>query len=139
MTESERKEFIESMTEVQVKKDSVVMRQGDKGNNFYVVKAGALEVNASGAHVRNLAAGTVCGELSILNAMPRTATITVASDEATLLMAARKLVVNSGLADRINKKRGELVPFISSISLFAENLKDYGALSRSRRGCSRGP
>jgi len=126
MSEAERKDFVESMTEVQVKKDSVVMRQGDKGNNFYVVKAGALEVNASGAHVRNLAAGSVCGELSILNSNPRTATITVNSEEATLLMSARKNVVNSGLAERMNKKRSELVPFLSGISLFAENLNDYG-------------
>lgn len=99
--EAQRKQFIETMTEVQVKKDAVVMRQGDKGNNFYIVKSGCLEVNASGQAVRHLIAGTMCGELSIITGATRSATVTVSSDDAVLLMASKKMFVNGAAACRL--------------------------------------
>ena len=110
MSEDERKLFIESMTQVEVKKDSIVMRQNDKGNNFYIVAKGQLEVKLSegggqGQHVRTLTAGSMCGELSIVEGTPRTATIAVSSDEATLLMSSKKSVDKTKLSERVAQKR----------------------------------
>ena len=76
------KNRVDSMAEVKVKQGEVIMRDGDKGNNFYVIKEGTCDVmvtDESGdmKHVRTLSAGNSCGELSLLTGNPRSATIQV--------------------------------------------------------------
>ena len=108
-----RRAFVDSMAEVKVKQEEVIMRQGaliscvhtarslsahslwlciltaivgsfsrahagDKGNNFYLIKAGSCDVwvaDASGErqNVRTLTAGSWCGELSLLTGHSRSA------------------------------------------------------------------
>ena len=60
--------FVDGMAEVKVRCEEVIMRQNDKGNNFYLIKEGTCDVwvaDASGLHSPALLfAGTVtCGSL----------------------------------------------------------------------------
>ena len=62
-TDEERRGFVDSMAEVQVKQQEVIMRQGDKGNNFYLIKSGTCDVwmaDSAGErrNVRSLTAGS---------------------------------------------------------------------------------
>jgi MFS family permease len=55
---------------------TVVVRQGDAGDRFYMVVEGELEVKEDGKTLSSLAAGGYFGEIALLRDLPRTATVT---------------------------------------------------------------
>jgi CRP-like cAMP-binding protein len=78
--------------EVKVSKGAVIFRQGDPGNEMFVVAQGRvrLTIGANGleSEVAVLGPGEFFGELSLLRDMPRTATAE-AMDDVTLLAIGR--------------------------------------------------
>jgi MFS family permease len=63
---------------------TVVVAQGDRGDTFYVVLDGSLEVVLDGRPLRTLGAGDFFGEIALLRDVPRTATVTAATDSSVL-------------------------------------------------------
>jgi hypothetical protein len=61
-----------------------VIRQGDVGNTYYAIVDGDVVVTVEGAEMRRLSSGEGFGEIALLHATPRTATVT-ASIETTLV------------------------------------------------------
>jgi hypothetical protein len=57
-----------------------VVTEGDEGDQFYVVAHGRLEVTHGSDVVRELGEGGWFGELALLRAVPRTATVTAVTD-----------------------------------------------------------
>jgi hypothetical protein len=61
-----------------------VIRQGDVGDTYYAIVDGDVVVAVDGAEMRRLRSGEGFGEIALLHATPRTATVT-ASIETTLV------------------------------------------------------
>jgi hypothetical protein len=57
-----------------------IVRQGEPGDRFYAVVHGSLDVVMSGEHIRTAARGSFFGEVALLADVPRTATVTAATD-----------------------------------------------------------
>jgi MFS family permease len=52
-----------------------IVRQGDAGDRFYVITAGRVEVTVSGRDAGDLGPGGSFGEIALLRAVPRTASV----------------------------------------------------------------
>ncbi len=65
-----------------------IITQGEPGDRFYLISAGAVEVFVDGAFRRNQSEGDCFGEIALLNDVPRSATVT-ALEECRLLALDR--------------------------------------------------
>lgn len=75
----------------------VVVREGDKGEHFYIIESGAVTVEQGGAQQASLGAGEVFGEIALLNDSPRNATVSCRQDCVLLLLdreSFRKLILD---------------------------------------------
>jgi CRP-like cAMP-binding protein len=66
-----------------------VMREGEPGDRFYVVRSGEVRVTAGGSEVAVVGPGGFVGEIALLRDVPRTATVT-ATGEAALFALERE-------------------------------------------------
>lgn len=67
---------------------STVIRQGQKGDHFYIVVSGSLQVTIDERTVRQLGAGDSFGEIALLRNVPRTATVSAL--ESSQLMSLER-------------------------------------------------
>ncbi len=59
---------------------AVLMREGDPGDDFFVIESGLVEVTQDGRVLRREGPGEYFGEIALLRDVPRTATITAVED-----------------------------------------------------------
>jgi putative peptide zinc metalloprotease protein len=72
-----------------VQQDEVVIRQGESGERFYVVRRGELEVERDGQVLAGLGPGDAFGEIALLLDVPRTATVVARRPTMLLALEAR--------------------------------------------------
>jgi CRP/FNR family cyclic AMP-dependent transcriptional regulator len=101
----------------------VLFREGDPGDQMYVIQSGAIRITKNIAGVDRVIAilgpGEFLGELAILNDKPRVATATVVSDARCLVIEAKTLetmVTRSGeIAMRLIKKLAKRIDAADSL------------------------
>jgi MFS family permease len=80
LAESALEHLGSSLTPVALPAGARVFSQGDRGDGFYIIQNGRVEVSVDGARVRTLGEGDYFGEIALLRDVPRTATIEALTD-----------------------------------------------------------
>ena len=76
--------------EVDVPAGRVLMREGQTGQEFFVIVRGSVLIERGGRSVRTLGSGDFLGEISLVDEGPRSATATVETDSALLVLSHRE-------------------------------------------------
>jgi CRP-like cAMP-binding protein len=63
-----------------------VIREGERGDRFYVVDTGEVEVEIAGHPVRRQGPGSSFGEIALLRDVPRTASVRTVTDVRLLAL-----------------------------------------------------
>lgn len=82
---------VSNSTERVLKAGTVIMDQGQTGREAYVILEGSATIRRNGKKVGSAGAGTVVGELSLLDKGPRTAAVIADTDVRLLVVSERAL------------------------------------------------
>uniref|UniRef100_A0A914BU79 Cyclic nucleotide-binding domain-containing protein n=1 Tax=Acrobeloides nanus TaxID=290746 RepID=A0A914BU79_9BILA len=103
-------EMIESMHQVDVPADSIVIRQGDHGSLLYVLEDGKLQVTKDNRLLRIMDAPCVFGELAILYHCERTASVKALTP--CRLWAIERSIFHSIMVNSAKTKHDSLFKFL---------------------------
>jgi len=78
--------------EVTLSAGTVIVDQGQTGREAFVIINGSATVKRNGKKVATLGAGSVVGELSLLDHGPRTATVVAETDCTMLVISQRQFL-----------------------------------------------
>merc|ERR1711871_509446 len=76
----ERDQILKSFTIENFRKGATIIKEGELGYKFYIVKNGSLTVSSNGQDIGELSQGTYFGEMALLNDDARKATVTANED-----------------------------------------------------------
>lgn len=91
LSERDWKTLLAGMEERTYTSGEVVFRQGEPGDLLYVILSGKVQVDAAGVPLAELTAGQCFGEMAVLDAEPRSATITTLTDTTCLVLSTAQL------------------------------------------------
>lgn len=75
LSEEQKYSLINSMHPMEVEAGIELIKEGDVGEEMYIIEEGAFEVLVDGRLTNRMYAGAVFGELALLHGIPRTATV----------------------------------------------------------------
>jgi len=76
---------------VHAESGSVLCREGEHGRQTFVIIEGEVAVSIDGVVVAHLGSGSLFGEMSVIDASPRCATVTAMTDLSALALAPQEL------------------------------------------------
>eukprot|EP01122_Echinamoeba_exundans_P015157 TRINITY_DN7075_c0_g1_i1.p1 TRINITY_DN7075_c0_g1~~TRINITY_DN7075_c0_g1_i1.p1 ORF type:complete len:884 (-),score=152.60 TRINITY_DN7075_c0_g1_i1:96-2747(-) len=122
LTPEELDEVISAMWEVNIKAGETIIREGDDGDNMYVVERGELDVLYSNEIVATLGAGRSFGEQALMYNSRRNATIRAQTDVS--LWAVDRGTFRRILMQESLRRRALYESFLAKVPLF-EKLLPY--------------
>jgi CRP-like cAMP-binding protein/small-conductance mechanosensitive channel len=128
LTVEEREELTSHCKPVELRKGTVLMRQGDAAISMFIMMEGAISIaiktpSGEEQEVAISAAGDVVGEMSLMTGAPRTATVTA-------LTRVRVLEITRETIDGMLKKNPELFERFSRV--LAQRQLEIDALANRR-------
>jgi MFS family permease len=95
---------------------SVIIREGEEGDRFYIVESGRVEATHAGSVLSVSGPGEPFGEIALLRDVPRTATVTATED--TVLLALKR-------ADFLTAVTGDTEARLRADDLAARRIPTY--------------
>jgi len=77
-------------TEIEVPAGRVLMREGDPGRECFVIEEGSAKATIRGRKAATMGPGECFGEMALLDAAPRSATVTTESEMRLLVLTSRE-------------------------------------------------
>jgi hypothetical protein len=93
-----------ALTPAEVPAGAVLIRQGEAGDAYYAIAAGQFDVSQDGHFLRRSGRGEGVGEIALLRAVPRTASVTAHTD-ATVYKLAREPFLTAVLGHAATQRR----------------------------------
>jgi MFS family permease len=97
-----------ALTPVHLPVGAVLIRQGDPGDAYYAIAAGELDARRDGYFLRRCGRGDGVGEIALLRAIPRTATVIVHS-AATVYELKRDLFLTAVLGHAPTRQQADRI------------------------------
>jgi hypothetical protein len=97
-----------ALTPLDVPAGTVLIEQGDQGDAYYAIAAGELEARQDGVLLRRCGRGEGVGEIALLRAIPRTATVTARTD-ATVYELRRDLFLTAVLGHSATRRQADRI------------------------------
>ena len=88
-SKSELAKIAEIADELDLPEGKVLIREGERGREFFVIAAGEVEVTRDGKEVATLKSGDFIGEMALLSNVPRSATVTALTPLDVLVVTDR--------------------------------------------------
>ncbi len=101
MEDKEVGQFLKLCHRENFKKGDEIFREGDSGNNFYLVVSGEVSISVGQKEVARLKQGAVFGEMAMLDDALRTASAT--ATEPSLLFSITRDILSSKMPRFANK------------------------------------
>jgi small-conductance mechanosensitive channel len=113
LSDAQRRELAQRLETSLFTARETICRQGELGEQFYIIKSGRVEVTAHNEHgqstvVRTMGPGDFFGEISLLTGEPRSATVTALED-------AEMLVINKEDMRCMLEQNRELAAYVSDV------------------------
>jgi len=126
LDENERSDIFNAMFMTNYHAESEIIKQGEEGDNFYVIDSGSVDVIVDNKQVSQISAGGSFGELALIYGTPRQATIR-AHDEVVVWgldrNSYRRILMGSTI-----KRRKMYETFLSKVDIF-ESLDKFELLT----------
>jgi len=97
-----------ALTPVDVPAGTALIRQDEEGNSYYAIAAGEFDVVQDGRLLRHCRRGEGVGEIALLRAIPRTATVVAATD-AIVYELAREPFLTAVLGHAATQRRADVI------------------------------
>jgi CRP-like cAMP-binding protein len=75
--------------ELRLPEGTALIREGERGREFFVIVAGAVDVKKKGRKVASMGPGDFAGEIALISDVPRTATVTASTEVDVLVLTDR--------------------------------------------------
>jgi CRP-like cAMP-binding protein len=85
----ELEQIAQLVDDVDIPEGKVLMRQGERGSEMFIIAAGTVRIERNGEFIRDAGPGTAIGEMALLSEGPRTATVT-ANEPTRILLAGHR-------------------------------------------------
>ena len=115
LDENERSDIFDAMFPVIHCADEIVIKQGDEGDNFYIIDSGEVSVYVNNDLVTNISDGGSFGELALIYGQLRAATVKAKSD--VKLWAIDRDTYRRILMGSTIRKRDMYQEFLSKVSI----------------------
>ena len=116
LSKSEKKHIISQMHKEDIKRGEVLIREGENGNTFYVIRSGQFRVTSrEKGHICYVATREAVGELALIYNAPRSATVTAMTN--AILWAIDRATLRKHVKELSVSKNHQIVSFLKKVPL----------------------